>query len=223
MQGAKFGAFALELGGKRVFFLTPQTPFAQSEFAAMSAALKAKGGESDILIYDDKKPSYRSEVEAALRFKPDTLVLGGYTPDTSVLLKDLFRAGFKGHMLAFGYAVNQKLLDGVPAEISEGIYTLSPSPAEGSGGYNSLVKLIGVASPDPYTTQIYDHINLILMSIALAGQSSGTAIKDSIRKLGEPGGVVVNNALDGLAAIAAGKKVTYDGASGPCQFCSKRC
>ena len=37
-------------------------------------------------------------------------------------------------------------------------------------------QMIGVASPDPYTTQVYDQINLILMAIAMAGDTSGTAI-----------------------------------------------
>ncbi|MBN9525368.1 MAG: ABC transporter substrate-binding protein [Alphaproteobacteria bacterium] len=219
LQGRKFGEFALAQGAKRVFFLSPQTPFFQSQLDNITAAVKKGGGEVGSLVYDDKKPSYRSEIDEALRFKPDALVLGGYTPDTTVLVKDLYRAGYKGLVVAFGYSVNQKLVDGVPAEAVEGIYTISPSPAEGSKAYERLVKLIGVANPDPYTTQVYDETNLIIMAIAAAGQASGTAIKDNIRKVAQSkGGVVVDNAVDGLKAIAAGKAVDYDGASGPCDF-----
>ncbi len=105
-----------------------------------------------------------------LRFKPDAIVFGGYTPDTSVMLKDLYRADFKGTKIAFGYSVNQKLVESVPAEVVEKTYMISPSPAEGSKAYEQLVKLIGVTSPDPYTTQIYDHINLVLMAIAHGGR-----------------------------------------------------
>jgi len=219
LQGRKFGEFALAQGAKRVFFLSPQTPFYQSQLENISAAVKKGGGETGSLVYDDKKPSYRSEIDEALRFKPDALVLGGYTPDTTVLVKDLYRAGYKGLVIAFGYSVNQKLVDGVPAEAVEGIYTISPSPAEGSKAYERLVKLIGVQNPDPYTTQVYDETNLIIMAIAAAGQASGTAIKDNIRKIAQSkGGVVVDNAVDGLKAIADGKAVDYDGASGPCDF-----
>lgn len=219
LQGRKFGEFALAQGAKRVFFLSPQTPFFQSQLDNITAAVKKGGGEVGSLVYDDKKPSYRSEIDEALRFKPDALVLGGYTPDTTVLVKDLYRAGYKGLVIAFGYSVNQKLVDGVPAEAVEGIYTISPSPAEGSKAYERLVKLIGVKNPDPYTTQVYDETNLIIMAIAAAGQASGTAIKDNIRKVAQSkGGVVVDNAVDGLKAIAAGQAVDYDGASGPCDF-----
>jgi branched-chain amino acid transport system substrate-binding protein len=219
LQGRKFGEFAIEQGGKKVFFLSPQTPFAQSQFDNITAAVKKGGGTTGSLIYDDKKPAYRSEVDEALRFDPDTIVLGGYTADTSVLVKDLYRAGFKGRKIAFAYSVNQKMLDGIPPEVVEGIYTIAPSTAEGSKAYERLSKLIGVASLDPYTCQVYDQINLILMAIAIAGDASGTAIKDNIRKVSQaPGGLKLDNALDGLKAVAAKQPVDYDGASGPCNF-----
>jgi branched-chain amino acid transport system substrate-binding protein len=219
LQGQKFGEFALSLGCKRIFFMSPQTPFTQSQFDSISAVVKPAGAETDILIYDDKKPSYRSEVDAALRFKADLIILGGYAPDTAVLLKDLFRADYAGEKLAFGYAVNQKLVESVGGEVADKVYMLSPSSALGSGAYDRLVKLIGVAAPDPYTCQIYDHINLVLLAIAQAGQASGTAIRDNIRKVSQtPGGVKVDNALDGLTAIKAGQAIDYDGASGPCDF-----
>lgn len=219
LQGKKFGEFAIAQGAKRVFFVSPQTPFAKSQFDNITAAVKAAGGDTASLIYDDKKPAYRTEIDEVLRFKPDAVVFGGYTPDTSVMLKDLYRADFKGTKIAFGYSVNQKLVESVPAEVVEKTYMISPSPAEGSKAYETLVKLIGVTSPDPYTTQIYDHINLVLMAIAIAGDASGTAIKDNIRKVSQAeGGARIDNAIDGLKAIAAKQAVNYDGASGPCDF-----
>lgn len=219
LQGRKFGEFALSQGAKSVFFLTPQTPFADSQFNNIRAAMEKAGGKAERLIYDDKKPAYRTEVDQALAGKPDALIFGGYTPDTTVLLKDVFRAGYAGRKIAFGYSVNAKLLEGVPPEVAEGIFTISPSPAEGSNAYRRLVKLIGVESPDPYTTQVYDQINLIILAMALAGETNGTAIRDNIRKVSQAaGGAMVDNALDGLQLIAGKKAVNYDGASGPCDF-----
>ncbi|WP_306226169.1 ABC transporter substrate-binding protein [Bosea beijingensis] len=219
LQGRKFGEFCIAEKAKRVFFLSPQTPFAKSQFDNITEAVKKAGGETGSLIYDDKKPAYRSEIDEVLRFKPDAIIFGGYTPDTAVMLKDAYRAGYGGLKVAFGYAVNQKLVESVPAEVVDKTFTIAPSPAEGSKAYARLVKMIGVASPDPYTTQVYDQINLILMAIAIAGDSSGTAIKDAVRKVSQAqGGAKVDNALDGLKAIAAKQPVDYDGASGPCDF-----
>jgi branched-chain amino acid transport system substrate-binding protein len=219
LQGRKFGEFCIAEKAKRVFFLSPQTPFAKSQFDNITEAVKKAGGETGSLIYDDKKPAYRSEIDEVLRFKPDAIIFGGYTPDTAVMLKDAYRAGYGGLKVAFGYAVNQKLVESVPAEVVDKTFTIAPSPAEGSKAYARLVKMIGVASPDPYTTQVYDQINLILMAIAIAGDTSGTAIKDAVRKISQAqGGAKIDNALDGLKAIAAKQPVDYDGASGPCDF-----
>ena len=219
LQGRKFGEFCIAEKAKRVFFLSPQTPFAKSQFDNITEAVKKAGGETGSLIYDDKKPAYRSEIDEVLRFKPDAIIFGGYTPDTAVMLKDAYRAGYSWLKVDFGYAVNQKLVESVPAEVVDKTFTIAPSPAEGSKAYARLVKMIGVASPDPYTTQVYDQINLILMAIAIAGDSSGTAIKEAVRKVSQAqGGAKVDNAIDGLKAIAAKQPVDYDGASGPCDF-----
>ncbi len=219
LQGRKFGEFCLAEKAKRVFFLSPQTPFAKSQFDNITEAVKKAGGETASLIYDDKKPAYRTEIDEVMRFKPDAVVFGGYTPDTAVMLKDIFRAGFSGLKVAFGYSVNQKLVESVPAEVVDKTYTISPSSAEGSKAYDRLVKMIGVTSPDPYTTQIYDQVNLVLLAIAMAGEASGTAIKDNVRKISQAqGGAKIDNAIDGLKAIAAKQPIDYDGASGPCDF-----
>ena len=219
LQGRKFGEFALEQGAKSVMFLTPQTPFADSQFQNIKAAMEKAGGKAARIIYDDKKPSYRTELDQALAGNPDALIFGGYTPDTTVLLKDVFRAGYKGKKIAFAYSVNQKLLEGIPAEVGEGIFTIAPSPAEGSGAFKRVAKMVGMDSPDPYTTQIYDHINLVILAMAQAGEASGQAIRDNIRKVSQAaGGAKVDNALDGLKAIAAKQAINFDGASGPCDF-----
>jgi branched-chain amino acid transport system substrate-binding protein len=221
LQGRKFGEYAIEKGAKRVFFVSPQTPFVKSQFDSITAAVKKAGGETSSLVYDDKKPSYRTEVDETLRFKPDAIIFGGYTPDTSVMLKDVYRAGYAGLKIAFGYSVNQKLIESVPAETVESIVTISPSPAEGSDAYARVAKLAGVTNPDPYTAQIYDQINLVILALAAAGSAepSGTAIKDSVRKVSQSkDGTKITNAPDGLKLLAGGKVIDYDGASGPCEF-----
>ena len=62
---------------------------------------------------------------------------------------------------------------------------------------------------------------MVLMAMAVGKAASGVAIKDNIRKVSQGGGKPVDNAVDGLKAIAAGEKVDYAGASGPCDFDDK--
>ena len=219
LQGEKFGAFCVDEGAKRVFFLCPQTPFVDTQYAGIKAKVEAAGGVAQLLVYDDKKSSYRSEVDEMLAFNPDMVVLGGYMPDTTVLLKDIFRSGYTGKQLAFAYSVNAKLIESLPKEVVEGIYTISPSPADGSTGYKTLADLIGVAQPDTYTAQIYDQVNMILLAIAASGQATGTGVRDAIRGVSQGAdGVEVSSLAEGLAALKDGKTIDYVGASGPCDF-----
>lgn len=220
LQGQKFGAFAVASGAKRLFFVSPQTPFVKTQLEGISAAMKQSGGAISSLVYDDKRPSYRSEVDEVMRFNPDAIVFGGYTPDTTVILKDLYRAGYKGRKIAFAYSVNQKLIESVPAEIVEGTYTIAPSPAEGSTAYARMAKLAGVSNPDPYTAQLYDQVNLVILALAAGGAPmSGTVIKDNVRSISQGSNrTQVNHAIDGLKLLADKKQIDYDGASGPCDF-----
>jgi branched-chain amino acid transport system substrate-binding protein len=222
LQVSRVGEFILSLGAKKVFTMIPQTPFTQATFDILNAVLPKGGATHQSLIYDDKKTTYRTEVDQALRASPDVILANGYTPDSIVLLKDLYRAGFKGKILGFAYSINQKLIDQIgQPEVVEGVYTFAPSPAEGSGAYEKVKAAVGSANPDPYTCQVYDHTNMVLMSMAFAKEASGTAIKDNIRKVTQGGGKAVDNAVDGIKAIAAGEKVDYTGASGPCDFDDK--
>jgi branched-chain amino acid transport system substrate-binding protein len=222
LQVTRVGEFILSLGAKKVFTMIPQTPFTQATFDILNAVLPKGGATHQSLIYDDKKTTYRTEVDQALRASPDVILANGYTPDSIVLLKDLYRAGFKGKILGFAYSINQKLIDQIgQPEVVEGVYTFAPSPAEGSAAYEKVKAAVGSANPDPYTCQVYDHTNMVLMSMAFAKEASGTAIKDNIRKVTQGGGKAVDNAADGIKAIAAGEKVDYTGASGPCDFDDK--
>jgi branched-chain amino acid transport system substrate-binding protein len=218
LQGRKFGEFAVELGAKRVFFMSPQTPFTQSQFQNMKPVIDKAGGTIEMLIYDDKKPTLRTEVDGALRFNPDLILMGGYTPDTAILLRDVFRSGFKGKLLGFAYSVNQKLVESIPGDVAEGVYTLAPSSAEGSPALKRVMEIAKTPNPDPYTAQVYDQINLVLMAMAFAKDTSGQSVKDAIRKVSQGGGKKVTGAVEAIKAIGAGEKVDYEGASGPCDF-----
>jgi branched-chain amino acid transport system substrate-binding protein len=222
LQVTNLAEFILSLGCKRVFTMITQTPFTQTSLEILSRVLPKGGATSNSLIYDDKKTTYRTEVDQAMRANPDMIMANGYTNDSIVLLKDLYRAGYKGKIVGNAYALNQKLIDQIGQnEVVEGAYTFAPSVAEGSNALERVKKLSGLTNPDPYTSQVYDHTNMVLLAMAAAKATTGTAVKDNIRKISQGGGKSVDNAVDGLKAIMAGEKVDYTGASGPCNFDDK--
>jgi len=220
LQIGKLGDFLLSLKVKRVFTLAAQTPFAVPSQKRLAEILPKGGAETvGSVIYDKDKTTFRSEIDQALRAKPDMIYLNGYTPDCTILMKELFKAGYTGGKVAQGYAVNAKLLGALPHEVSDGTYTATPSPAVESAGYKRLAKVLGTDDLDPYSCQCHDHISLVLLAIAHAkGEATGTAIKDHVRNISQGTGQKTDSAVEGLKLLGQGKAINYEGASGPCDF-----
>jgi branched-chain amino acid transport system substrate-binding protein len=220
LQGTRIAEFALEHGARSVAFLVPQAPFAQLYIDVITGIVGKAGGKVTGIIYEDKKASYRTEVDRALKASPDAILLGGYVPDTAVILKELFRAGYDKPRIGLSFGINPKTLDAVPAEVAEGAYSLVPTASVSSQAYKRLAGKMKVESLDAYTCQVYDHINLVALALARAsGEASGTTIRDNVRQVShDPQGKIVDSAVDGMKLLAAGSKVNYDGASGPLEF-----
>ncbi len=134
------------------------------------------------------------------------------------MLRDLYRAGFTGPRFAQSYAVTPKGLEALPQEVTEGIYIVQPSADVNSPAYALAAKRLGIANPDSYEAQATDWISLVSLAIAKAKEATGTAIRDTMRKISNSNGTKVYTAVDGLKLIAEGKEVKYEGASGPCTF-----
>lgn len=218
LQNGKHAEFIADLGMKRVYIMGIQAPFAVPGQARVKEVLAQKGSELvGGLIYEGNKTSYRSEVDQALRAKPDLIYLNGYMPDATVLLRELYRAGFEGPRFAQSYAVTQKLLDSVPAEAVERTYTAQPSSDIGSQAYELAKRRLG-GEPDSYEAQATDWISIVALTIARAKEATGTALRDNVRKVTQGAGTKVYSATEGLEALAAGTEIDYDGASGPCDF-----
>ena len=210
--------FILDQGAQKVAFMGPQTPFTQDSIDLMGEIVREANKSFESLIYEADKTSYGSEVDQILRGDPDFLFLGGYTPDVTVLLKDLFRAGYEQPMLGFAYAINQPLVESLPQDVTNGIYVFSPTPAVDSQAYQRVQEILGAdVKVDPYSAQTYDQANLMILAAA-AGEPTGTGIRDALRTVSQGGGETVDNAPDGLGLLAAGQKIQYSGASGPCDF-----
>ena len=218
MQGEQFAKFAVAEGAKSFYLMMPQSPFAESTIKQVTEYCTAHGIQVASAIYDGKKTSFRSEVDSMIQAKPDMFMLGGYLADDTVLAKDVFRADFRGKIVAFAYGVTPQFIDGVGKEVAEGIYTIEPVADAKSTAYAKLQKLAGKDDLDIYICQGYDEASLAILAMAQAKETSGTAIRDNLRKIGDSTGVVVDNAVDGLKLIADGKRINYLGASGPCKF-----
>src|SRR3954471_23337211 len=220
LQGKEFGRVALAMGAKNFYLMMPQTPFTETVFKAIRETVEPKGVKVTSVIIDGKKNSFRSEVDEMMRANPDLLMMGGYQAENIVMAKDLFRANYKGKIMGFAFGITPAFIEGAGKEAAEGMFGVAePAPAGGSAAYTSLKALVKRDTLDTYICQAYDHANLAILAMAKGKDASGTGIRDNIRKIANNDSAMkVDNALDGLKAIADGKEIKYAGASGPCKF-----
>jgi branched-chain amino acid transport system substrate-binding protein len=219
LQIATAGDWLVGKGARRVFHLAAQSPFAQSSQEVLTERMRAGGGVvSGFTIYERDKTAFRSEVDAIMRSRSDTVFLNGYLPDVTILLRELFRAGFEGRRFTMAYAANANTFQSLPNEVTNGLITFQPSPDLNSGAFARLRTRFGNVEVDPYSAQTNDHATLAILAAAQAGEATGTAIRDNVRRISQGGGETVDNVTDGLRAIAAGRAVNFDGASGPVSF-----
>jgi branched-chain amino acid transport system substrate-binding protein len=218
LQADTVAAFMLKQGGKKIGFLSAQSPFSASSYDRQAMDIRAGGGEAvGDVIYDASKTSFRTEIDQILKQQPDTLFLNSYQPDLVVILRELFRAGYEGKRYTPSYAANDKLLAALPADVTEGLVGYAPSPDLDSPAYKTVQGIVG-PNPDPYSCQTFDHANLALLAIAKSGLATGPGIHDAVRRVGLPSGTPISGAVEGMKLLASGKDVNYSGASGPCKF-----
>ena len=204
----------------RVAYMALQTPFAVPFGDNFMGALKAGGVTiTDNLIYEDKKPSYRSEITRVLATNPDLIMLEGYAPDSVVIAKELYRLTYKGAILGPAFSINAKFVEGAGAEVAEGIWAIDPAPSFDSPAYKQFAAAVPTADKNPYAPQAWDHMTMVGLALAAGrGEASGTIIKDNLRAVSNPPGTTVTSYEEGTKLLREGKKINYEGASGSCDF-----
>ena len=184
LQAQKHAEFIASIGKKRIFVMSIQAPFAMPTQTRLTEVLKEHNSELiGGLIYDKDKATYRSEVDQAMAGNPDLIYLNGYAPDVTIVLRDLYRAGYNGARFTQSYALNSKGLDALPQEVTEGVYTVQPSADVDSPAFALAAKRLGIAEPDSYVAQATDWISLVSLTIAKAKEATGTALRDNVRKI----------------------------------------
>jgi branched-chain amino acid transport system substrate-binding protein len=222
LQAGVHGKFSLQRGWRKIVYMAVQTPYAKTFGDAYVKAVEAGGAKVlESMIYEADKSSYRSELTKALAGKPDLIMLMGYTPDSIVIFKELYKMGYKGGIQGPTFAINQKLIDNVGAEVAEGAYSLDPATDPDSSAYKNCVRVLGTPDVNNYAAQTYDHINLVALALAHGKVYTGTGIRDNVRKVTNPPGAEVGSFQEGIKLIKEGKKINYQGASGAVDFDDK--
>jgi ABC-type branched-subunit amino acid transport system substrate-binding protein len=152
---------------------------------------------------------------------PEMLVVIGYPESGIQLFRDFYSMGDD----EMDVIVPDGLRDGaMPGQVGNDMSNvIGTAPAAGGPNqeaFNSLFQDEYGEEPGVFTSQSYDSVALLALANAAAGENSGTAIRDQLRRIANPGGDSYGpqNFVAAVEAAANGDDINFQGASSATNF-----
>lgn len=192
------------------------------ENAFVTAFEEEHGGEAlERVSFEPEQPSYSTVIDEAMGADPDFLWIVGF-PESGI---QLFRDFYAGHDEEFPVIVPDGLIDDtLPAEVGNDMENVwGTAPATAGPGADTFAELYSEqwdADPGVFNAHAYDAAAVITLATIAAGEADGTAIRDHIREVANPGGeeVSAENLVEAAEMVAEGEEVQYGGASSEVVF-----
>lgn len=175
------------------------------------------------VVYEPKRPSYRSELQQVLAANPDVIVCGSYLPDTTIFLREWYQMGNTNKWIIPGWAANSKLVEALGNEVTEGIISVESIANEEASSFKRFADIYRKEMDSDPGTNIYASMTYdMVISFALAMEAAGAgaspgAINAKLRDVSNPGGKAVFSFEEGKAALKQGE-IDYQGASSRLDF-----
>jgi ABC-type branched-subunit amino acid transport system substrate-binding protein len=227
LQGTAAAKYALDQGYNDLAIVHVNNDFGVNMLAEFRRAYEALGGRiRSVTPYNPQQPSYAAEVTNALKVDAPALYFIGYPGDGTTIVRTWVQQGGPQKFL-FNDGMNAAdFIKGVgPQYLNNALGTSSGTNKTASTEYFAQAYPAmsgGFDASAPAADRAFDAAAILGLAIAHAGKFEAAAIRDSIRKITEPGGEVVNAGPAGfaraLALIKDKKPLRYVGVIGAVQF-----
>jgi branched-chain amino acid transport system substrate-binding protein len=212
-----------KIGAKKVMVLAQQNPFIVAMVEPFKAEMAKIGGQvMDVVMYNPDQASYRAEVEKAFGPEPDAVFVLPLLTDMVSISKEIFRGGFTSKVVSLGTGADAegKFLQAVGPEVAEGIYHLQPSPPIESPSYARFVKEMGAPEGTvfQFAGNAWDQICITALAMEHAKTQEAAVWTKSIREVCNPPGEEVDDVVEALKMVRAGKSINFNGAGCTCDF-----
>jgi ABC-type branched-subunit amino acid transport system substrate-binding protein len=217
--GVAMALWAYHQGYRRAALLF-STGVEQQLRAVAEATFKRLGGT--IVKTDAIEPgqtSYESTVQGLIASKPQVILTETDPPTMSVIVRELQSLGAPDiPVIGTDTMIGSDMIKAVGATTLHRIMTnceagLFSSPA--TGVFTAAVKKSSGQAPQANAEFGYDGIIITALAMDESHSTKGATYNAAIQKVTAQGGTPVYSYSQGLAALKAGKKITYVGASGP--------
>jgi len=185
---------------------------------------KAGGKPAKTVVYEPNRTSYAAELQQALASNPDLLVVSGYVPDTTIILREAYEAGANAKIVIPGWAMGPSVIKALGNPVLEGLTVFDSVPDSSSPAFTAYDAAYRAATGQPgasniYATMCYDMVNVLALALQKAGAGAdNAAVAAAIPLVANPPGTPVGSFAQGKALLQAGQKINYEGASGPIDF-----
>jgi len=228
LQGVVLGELAESQGYKTTSVIYVNNPYGKGLAEVFKKAFEAKGGKVLAMVpYEEGKPSYRGEIEAAIKVNPEVLQVTAYPVDGNKMLVQAVELGYQGKYLFPDGMKGEAVAAGPASEYIEGSFGTAPGPIKVAAAEQFEADYIAAygKSTVPFRGESYDAVALIALAIQKTGPDflkmsraeQGRAIRDNLRAVANPPGVEVtyNEFAKAFDLLKAGTDINYQGIAGP--------
>jgi branched-chain amino acid transport system substrate-binding protein len=213
----------LKLGFQSVGVMGLQNAFVLPIMKVFEEQMREHGRKVvDSLIYNPEQPSYRAEVERVFGKKPDAVYCFGLLPDFVSIMKEVYRGGFDSKVVALSIMADAegKFVQAVGPQVAEGVRHFQPMPDVNAPGYKKFLSLMGAPADKLYLFPPNTHDQLAVTALAMEKAKSAMAVDWSkqIIPVGNGPGQEVDDVVEALKLVRAGKPVNFQGAGSTCDF-----
>jgi len=218
-------------GKQNVAIIAQNTDYGTGFVEFLEPALVDSGANiTENVTYDINGTSFDAEVEKIVGSEPDAIALIGYPEDGGKVLAEMLKQGvdFSETTIYVTDGMNDnelyKQVDESKPDVTEGIKgtAASAAPENGAAWFPDAFKAYAPEVESPiYSAQAYDCVMAIALAAAKADSDAPYDIAATINGITSgtgDGAETCDSAEDCLTAIADGKEIDYDGASGALDF-----
>src|SRR5882762_9522263 len=221
--GTVIGRAGLRLGFQSVGILGLQNAFVLPIMKVFEEQMKSGNRKVvDSLIYNPEQPSYRAEVERIFGKNPEAVYCFGLLPDFVSIMKEVYRGGFESKVVALSIMADAegKFVQAVGPKVAEGIRHFQPMPDVAAPGYKKFLQLMD-APPDRvllFPPNTHDQIAITALAMEKAKSPMAVDWSKQIIPVGNGPGQEVDDVVEALKLVRAGKAINFQGAGSTCDF-----
>ena len=213
-----------EVGQEEIVLVVENLEGTQSAANTFIRNYEKMGGKiAKKVVLSPNQSSYLNEIGEVASANPEGLVFLAVGQTAGVnFVKQAYQRGHDWKYWVTAELQSQDFVDAAGAEIVKGATNPVSSQIEGADSWERFSEAyearFGEAPQSGfYQAETYDAVILAALAAAAAGANTGEAIDSQLVSVSRDGEKVYTFA-DGVAALAEGKDIDYEGASGPVDF-----